>query len=61
MGAEAATEEGASLEDVVAETDVKEPVAIEPVPPVAAAEIVPADERVSTDAEPAPEPREEEK
>jgi putative membrane protein len=58
VGAEALTEEEATLDDVVAETGVTEPVAIEPAPPVADEEPAPADERVSTDAEPARERRE---
>jgi putative membrane protein len=56
--AEGPTAEKAILEDVVAETNVTEPVTVEPAPPVADEEPVPADERVSTDTQPAPKPRE---
>ena len=58
IGAEGPTAEKAILEDVVAETNVTEPVAVEPAPPIADEEPVPADERVSTDTEPAPKPGE---
>ena len=58
IGAEGPTAEKAILEDVVAETNVTEPVAVEPAPPIADEDPVPADERVSTDTEPAPKPGE---
>ena len=53
IGPEGPTAEKATLDDVVAETNVTEPVAVEPAPPVADGEPVLADEGVSTDAEPA--------
>ena len=58
FGAEDPTAENATLEDVVTETGVTEAVAVEPASPEADEEPVPADEGVSTDAEPAPKPRE---
>jgi hypothetical protein len=58
IGPEGPAAEKATLDDVVAETNVTETVAVEPAPPVADEEPVPADEEVSTDAEPARERRE---
>jgi len=56
IGAEGPTAEKAVLEDVVAETDMTEPVAVASASPGADEEPVPTDEGVSRDAEPAPEP-----
>ena len=58
IGAEGPTAEKAMLEDVVAETDMTEPVAVASASPGADEEPVPTDEGVSRDAEPAPEPGE---